>query len=358
MRRAFRVLVLLIAALGFLWLLDTLGAWSYHGRGLRDFVDVVTSVWFSGSSRERPAMLIPRVERVGPAPARVFAFDPRVPGRVYAGAWVSDDGGRHWRPLIGNDGRLVTLLGGQREVPIAVGPGGRVLCAAVLFEQPGVAVGLGEIATIVEWDGYAWRTIVPGDDWLAHGSGSWETASAPVSSLAYAHDGRVLAATARGVRTPAGVDPWARSVRALWMASDGSLFALTRVADQTELIQSRDDGRSWQPIVRQAGLVDATEGQPGVIYVAGKRLGRASGAEWFWTPWPSEFEPEHIAAHLRTRTVVAWGGGRIAVSLDGGISLPPIMMTPFHVAWVAVEPFEPQTLLVGDRSGLLYRVTF
>lgn len=352
--KALRIAVVVAAALLFAGFLGELGTWYYHGLGVRDLVDAITT----GLRVEPPSTLNPSLDPLGPPPAHVFEFDPQVPNRVFAGGWVSDEGGRQWRPLVGQDSRLVTLLGGRREIPIAVGPGGRVLCAAVLFESPGVAAGRGEVATLVEWTGVGWSVLVQGDDWLTPWVDWNQDARGPVSALAYSQDG-TPAYVARGrLFAPSGPVSVPGFLGAVRSAADGSLVAVTEGADRQQLIRSNDGGASWQTLLEDSGLIDVDEGQAGILHLAGRRLGRFSGGSWFWTDWPSGFEPERIAAHPRTRVVVAWGHGRIAVSLDGGITIPPVSMRPVQVTWVAIDPFAPQTLLLHDRSGPLYRATF
>jgi len=363
--KVLRVLAALAAGLVFFALLTQLAYAFYVGESPAALLAIVgNTIWSAHRAPDPPMSLQAVVEPLGRLPAYVTAFDPERPGRVYAGGWVSNDRGRHWEPLVGADGRIVTVLGARRSPPMAAGPGSRILCAGVLFEEPGAALGRGEVAAVAAWDGAEWSVAVPGDAWL-RGPGMAAARTIPViDDAAYTPEGVPVVASNGWLESPGRASIWSGSVLALLFASDGRLYAIPRArlraGDSTGAIErSSDGGRTWETIAIEArDVVDIAEGPPGRVYIAADRLGRRYTSDWYWTAWPTEFRPEGLAAHPRGPLVAAWGEGRLVVSRDFGATLPPVLLGGLSVVSVSIDPFEAAQLLVVDREGLGYRVTF
>ena len=185
-----------------------------------------------------------------------------------------------------------------------------------------------------------------------------------VDDAGYTLEGVPIIASQGWLLSPGRASIWSGYLEAILFASDGTSYAVPRrprlVSDEpAEIWRSSDRGRTWEAIPIDAHeIVDIAEGPPGRLYIAADRLGRRYTSDWFWTKWPTGFRPERLAAHPRGPLVAAWGEGQLVVSLDLGATLPPALLGGLSVVSVSIAPFEAAQLLVVDREGIGYRVTF
>ena len=293
------------------------------------------------------------LESLGRFPATRVVYDPRVPGRLHSGGEMSEDSGRSWRPLVGDDGRRIVPLGGSRSLAPALGPGGSVLYGEVLFDEPRVPRGLGAIAHGAEWRGERWHALLPVDlsDPYSSEEPRWR-----VASLAYLRGGPALA-TGNEVLLPSGgsLHPPVQ-VSALLASSDGATWIATHDTGRFPLYVDTDGAGSWQPVAGAFPVAALAEGGGGVC-AAGTHLGRrgADGA-WRWTALPLT-RSDGLAAHPRLPLVAVWGQDRLLISRDSDAQPTPVPLGGIEIAWAAWDPARDDALTLLDRRGFARRLS-
>lgn len=300
-----------------------------------------------------PARAVVPVEDVGPFPATRAVYDPGVPGRLHCGGEVSEDGGRTWRPLAGDDGRRVVPLGASRALAPALSRDGAVLYGEVLFDEPGVPRGLGGLAHGAEWRDGRWRALIPVD--LA----GFDAADEPrwrVAGVAYVR-GEAALATEDGLVTGRGESIAAPvRARAILVSSDGATWVATDEPGRFPLYVDADGSGAWLPVAGAPPVWALAEGGGGVA-AAGRRLGRR-GADGTWRWWGASVGPlEGIAAHPRLPLVVTWGPGGVVLSRSPEAAPSRVALGSVEVAWATWDPASEDSLLVVDRRRFARRVS-
>jgi hypothetical protein len=298
------------------------------------------------------------VEPLGRFPSNRVVYDPAVEGRLYSGGHVSEDGGASWRPLEHPGGMRAVLLGGDRARAPAVAPGGTaVLCAEVLFDAPGTALGLGPIVHATEWRGGLWRTLVPADEDLASTAPKDLWPRTRVKAVAYLPSGESVVATSEAVLVGERRMPTPGPLRAFLATSSGEMYAAVDGQARFRLYRAASAGSAWLPVPDTGSIHDLAEGPGGALYVATDfKLGRGGPEAWEWIPWPAELRGRRLAAHPRHDLLAAWGGGRLGLSRDGGRGMRICRLEDTAVSWAAWDPFTADSVTVLDRHGDAFRV--
>ena len=301
------------------------------------------------------------VEPLGRFPSNRLVYDPAVRGRLYAGGHVSEDGGGTWRPLEHPTGQRAVLLGGARARVPAVSPGGAsVLCAEVLFEEPGTPPGLGPIAHAAEWRGGLWREVVPaGEERLAASLPRDAWPRTKVKAVAYLPSGESVVALSDALLVDGTRSvPAPGELRAFLATSRGELYAAVEGQARFHLYHAASATAAWLPVPDTGPVHDLAEGPRDALYVAtDSRLGRQQEGGWQWTRWPAELRPRRLAAHPGEDLVAAWGAGRLGLSRDGGRSLRICRLKDTAVSWAAWDPFAHDSVTVLDLQGNAFRVS-
>lgn len=340
------------AALWFLGLAAAAAAWSLALVAVRGRVEPGTPPEAAAEKDASPSTAL-ALEDLGRFPSTRVVYDPRVPGRLHSGGEVSEDGGRTWRPLAGDDGRRIVLLGGSRDFAPALGPDGSVLYGEVLFEALSVPRGLGAMAHGAEWRDGRWHALFPvdpSDRDAPDESRRW------VTSVAYVRGHPVLA-TENELLLPSGGALYTPvRVKALLAASDGTTWVATEDPGRFPLYVDADGTGSWLPVAGAYPVVALAEGGGGVCAV-GRRLGRrGADGTWQWSVLPnSRFEG--IAAHPRLPLVAVWGPGRLMFSRDAGARAKLVPLGDLEVAWAAWDPARDDALTLLDRGGFARRLS-
>ena len=287
------------------------------------------------------------LEPLGRFPPGPLTYDPTIRGRLYAGGRRSDDGGRSWHPLQDAAGRGVLPLR-RRWLNAAAGPNARLLLGEVLFEEPGVATGLGSLAHAVEWRDGGWTTLLPDDEEL------WLDGSGPrlrVCGLGYLPDGRSVVATTTEVRLGDGgrLQPPA-GLRRLLVARNGDLYAAAGEAGSFGLYVATNGSPSFLPVPGVDRVEAMGEGVGGVVILAvGGRIGRGGRRQWQWTDTPRTLTVDQLAAHPALGLLAAWGRGGLAVARDGR-SLVTCRLGAVRVQWAAWDPFATDLTVVSPQG--------
>jgi hypothetical protein len=232
------------------------------------------------------------------------------------------------------------------------GPNARLLLGEVLFEEPGVATGLGTLAHAVEWRDGGWTILVPDDE------AQWLDGSGPqlqVCGLGYLPDGRSVVATTTEVRLGDGgrLQPPA-GLRRLLVARNGDLYAAAGEAGSFELYVATSGSQSFLPVPGVDRVEALGEGVGGVVFLAVRgRIGRGGRQQWQWTDTPRTVTVEQLAAHPRLGLLAAWGRGRLAVARDGR-SLVTCRLGAVRAQWAAWDPFAADCLTVVSPQGDAY----
>jgi hypothetical protein len=294
------------------------------------------------------------LEDIGPFPSPRVVYDPQVPDRLHSGGEVSEDGGRTWRPLVGDDGWRIVPLGGSRGLAPALGPDGAVLYGEVLFDAPSVPRGLGPIAHGAEWRDGRWNPYLSadrGDGW-APDEPSWRVASA-----AYVRGQPTLASenqllVCRGPVLSAPVH-----VTALLAASDGATWVATRDPGRFPMYVDADGTGSWRPVAGAAYPVVALAEGGGGICAAGSHLGRrGADGTWQWATLPNR-RFQGLAAHPRLPLVAAWARDLLVLSRDAAARPRPVPLGDVDIAWAAWDPARDDSLTLLDRRGFARRLS-
>jgi hypothetical protein len=307
----------------------------------------------SAGAKAAPPRTAPGLEEIGRFPAIRAVYDPHVPGRLHAGGEVSEDGGRTWRPLAGDDGRRVVPLGASRALAPALSPDGAVLYGEVLYDEPGVPRGLGRLAHGAEWRDGAWHALLPVD--LA-GFDALDEPRWRVTCVAYVR-GRAVLATDDGLVTPAGA-ALLTPVRAcaILASSDGATWVATDDPGRFPLYVDADGTGAWLPVAGASPVSALAEGGGGVS-AAGQRLGRR-GVDGTWRWWGSPVgRLEGIAAHPRLPLVAAWGPGGLVLSRSPVAGPSRVPTGTVEVAWAAWDPARDDALTLLDRRGFARRLS-
>ena len=294
-----------------------------------------------------PPSPAPAPEGADPYPSSRIAFDRTRAGRLYAAAWVSEDGGRTWRPLA-SDGSSVRLLGGTQALAPAPGPDGRLLVSGVLFEEPGVATGLGAIARAAEWRNGGWApfgSTAPDTELID----KWSDLRA--RAIGYTPDGTAVIAAAQEIATSDGRSwPTPGRLRSALVSATGAIYAAISDSGRFGLYRADTLGAPWMPLAG-AGAVDALAETAGaILVVSSSRLGRLQRGQWRWTDLPSTVRPRELAAHPTQPLVALWGEGRLLISADGGMQFRESQLG-FEIDWAAWDPFTADTLTLVERDG-------
>jgi hypothetical protein len=333
----------------------------FGARDILTWVGSVSGVRAPRAATAPPAAAAPpapqrvevAIEPLGRSPVRSFAFDPAVVGRVVACDAESRDGGRTWPPLEPDPARRALLLGGSQAAPPAAGADGRILCADVIPPSGGAAAsGLDAIEVAAEWTGSAWRTAN-----LAAGPDGAETTLA--EAVLYDADGEVVAVRGDRLLTAAGAIALPGRADAFAVDAAGRLYASIETAvRRPALMWAAGRDGDWAE-VPSPGPVRALASDGTRTWAAADMLGRGTGAAWEWTRWPGQMTADGVAA--RGDLVVAWGtarfgGGRLAVSRDGGVTLRYAHLERLKPAWIALDPHHAGELLVLGHDRSLARI--
>jgi hypothetical protein len=290
------------------------------------------------------------LESIGRFPSPFAVYDPTTPGRLHAGGELSEDGGRSWRPLVGEDGRRILPLGGSHALAPALGPDGSVLYGEVLFDEPGVPRGRGALAHGAEWRAGQWSALMRVALFDAYSS---EEPVWRVVSPGYLRGQPALATETEVVLASGGSLPSPVKASAFLAASDGSAWIATREAGRFPLYGQTEQAGSWQPVAGAHPVVALAEGGRG-IWAAGSHLGRREAdGTWTWTSLPLT-RAYGLAAHARLPLAVVWTDDRLVICRAG--ALPTMVpLGGIEVAWAAWDPARDDALTLVDRSGVAGR---
>ena len=346
-------LAILLALVATLWGLVV------HGRGdIERYVEgsLPAAPAELSSGGARADMLVPlKISMVplGPPPVPKFAFDPAVPDRVVACNAVSVDGGRTWPALMAGAVVRPMILGGHHAVAPVPGPDGRFLCGDMIL--PGVhvpAAGQGDVHPATEWDGQAFTA-----QGLPPSTSDYASQPIPTSRVAYAADGRPIAARGRELLWPDGRYEAPGEFVAFAVDGRGRIVGAARRGSATDLMAADSLGAAWTRI-QTPGAVRDVVAAGDRIFVAADRLGvRDAEGGWRWLPWPANLKPERLS--VVGDTVLAWGhlalasdhAGALAVSHDGGTTMRFAVLDQRPV-WVMLDPHHPrQVLAILESRG-------
>jgi hypothetical protein len=332
-----------------------------HGRG-----DIVRYVEGSlpaappsaelSSGGARADTLVPlkiSVTALGVPPVPKFAFDPAVADRVVGCNAVSVDGGRTWPALMAGAVVRPMILGGLHAVAPVPGPDGRFLCGDMILPGRHVpAAGQGDVHPATEWDGQAFTAAG-----LPPATSDFATQPVPTSRVAYAPDGRAIAARGRELLWPDGRYEAAGEFVAFAVDGRGRIVAASRRGRETDLMAADSLGAVWTRVQAPGPVRDvAAAGER--IFVAADLLGiRDAEGGWRWLQWPANLQAERLS--IAGDTVLAWGrlalstdhGGALAVSHDGGKTMRVAVLDQ-RPLWMTLDPHHPkQVLAILESRG-------
>lgn len=329
-------------------------AWSLALVLLRQRADT----WRFGEGAPRrlaakPAPAAPLLEDLGRFPSLRAVYDPAAPGRLHSGGEVSEDGGRTWRPLVGDDGRRIVPLGGSRALAPALRRDGAVLYGEVLFGEPSVPRGLGALAHGAEWRGGRWQALLPVDlsDRYATDEPRWRVAQVAYvrGQPALALENEIRVSSGNSIVTPV-------SIRALLAASDGTIWVATGDPGRFPLYVDAGATGAWQPVAGAWPVTALAEGVGGV-WAVGERLGRrgADGA-WQWSPLRGG-PADGLAVHPRLPRLAWWGRAGLWLARGAGADARRAPIGDSDVAWAVWEPARDDALILLDRHGFARRLS-
>jgi hypothetical protein len=216
----------------------------------------------------------------------------------------------------------------------------------VLFDEPGVPRGRGQLAHGAEWRGGRWHALLPVD--LSGSAGSGEPRWRVVSA-AYREGEPALATESEVVWASGGTLSLPVKASAFLAASDGSLYVATREEGRFPLYVYTDAAGSWQPVPGAHPVAALAEGG-GAVWAAGQKLGRREpGGGWQWTSLPLTW-PDGMVAHPRRPLAIVWNIDRLVIC-RAGATPRMVPLGGVQVAWAGWDAGNDDALTLVDRRG-------